>query len=236
MLLHFPGRDLYYGATSLRETVSTLVDASFFELNPYLVNTLLVDALTFLRSIVLPLLGALCVYQFVTLWFNRARMPDIHTKWVSILGCMLTAVVILSLSAHWLAYRFFHLLLPKDRTGIFFVPLCTLIAGILAAIVLPGTAARFGRIALNAQLFLMSGFFLLSMRLNYFKEWKYDADVKNVYSVLAYYNHAYGIRDHDVELDVCIKSESISTVIRARNYFKDRFHASLSGAVDLGAV
>jgi len=195
VLLQFPRKDLYYGATSLHETLSTLVDASFFELNPYLVNTLLIEALTRVRSIVLPLLGVLCVYQFLMLWLNRSRVTDVHAKWMSILGCMLTGVVILSLSAHWLAFRFFHLLLPKDRTAIYVVTLCTLVVGILAAIPLPGKDVKSGRIALNAQLFVVSGFFLLSMRLGYFKEWRYDADVKNVYSVLAYYNHTYGIKE-----------------------------------------
>src|SRR5260370_6139278 len=80
VLLQFPRKDLYYGATSLHETVSSLVDASFFELNPYLVNTVLIEALTRVRSIVLPLLAVLCVYQFLILWFNRARLPYIRTQ------------------------------------------------------------------------------------------------------------------------------------------------------------
>jgi hypothetical protein len=35
-------------------------------------------------------------------------------------------------------------------------------------------------------------------RLTYFKEWKYDADMKKVYSVLAYYNRTYGLKDVSV--------------------------------------
>ena len=33
------------------------------------------------------------------------------------------------------------------------------------------------------------------MRLHYFKEWNWDADVQEIYPVLAWYNHTYGVRE-----------------------------------------
>jgi len=195
VLLQFPKKDLYYGATSLRETVSTIVDASLYELNPYLMHPPLHQALSHLTPFLLPLLGILGVCQLVALFLHRAALRDVHSKWLTRLGCVLAGVVILTISAHWLSFQLFHLLLPKDRTAIYFVPLCTLVIGILTVIPLPGKRGNVARIALNAQLYVLAGFFLLCMRLGYFKEWKYDADIKNVYSVLAYYNHAYDIKD-----------------------------------------
>ena len=38
-------------------------------------------------------------------------------------------------------------------------------------------------------------YFVLCLRLTYFKEYEYDADVKDVYSVLARLNHNYGVTD-----------------------------------------
>jgi hypothetical protein len=46
--------------------------------------------------------------------------------------------------------------------------------------------------ALTVALAAVAVYSLGCLRLTYFKEWEYDADVKNVYSVLAYYNHTYG--------------------------------------------
>jgi hypothetical protein len=42
---------------------------------------------------------------------------------------------------------------------------------------------------------VMGSYFLLCLRLNYFKEWKWDSDTDKIYSVLAYYNHTCGLKD-----------------------------------------
>jgi hypothetical protein len=72
-----------------------------------------------------------------------------------------------------------------DRTAIWIVPLCVLAIGAAAA----------GRRALTVTLYVMSFYFILCLRLNYFKEWDWDADVNRIYPVLAWYNHTYGVRD-----------------------------------------
>jgi hypothetical protein len=75
--------------------------------------------------------------------------------------------------------------LPMDRTAIWIVPLCVLAIGAAAA----------KRRALTVMLYVMSFYFVLCLRLNYFKEWDWDADVDKIYPVLAWYNHTYGVRD-----------------------------------------
>jgi hypothetical protein len=47
-------------------------------------------------------------------------------------------------------------------------------------------------------LFLIACYSVGCLRMTYFKEWKYDADMKRVYSVLAYYNRTYGLKDVSV--------------------------------------
>jgi hypothetical protein len=44
-------------------------------------------------------------------------------------------------------------------------------------------------------LICLACYFLLCLRLTYFREYEMDADVKDVYSVLARLNHTYGVRD-----------------------------------------
>ena len=41
----------------------------------------------------------------------------------------------------------------------------------------------------------LAGYFLLCLRLTYFKEWQWDAEVKDAYPVLARYNHEAGVTD-----------------------------------------
>ncbi len=196
-VLQFSKKDLVYGATSLRETLNGVVAATLYEPNQFLVHPILNHALELLTPILLPLLCLLCIGQLILIFLNRSGARDIHTAWLISLGWVLGAIVVLSVSMHWLSFHLFHVLLPKDRTAIYFVTLCTLVAGILAAIPVPGKSGKLTRAALIAQLFVLAGFFLLCMRLEYFKEWKYNADVKNVYSVVAYYNHAYGVKEID---------------------------------------
>src|SRR5205823_12614399 len=79
----------------------------------------------------------------------------------------------------------FHVLLPKDRTALWLVPLLTLAAGSVAV----------NRRAMRVALYTLSFYYLLCMRLHYFKEWDWDADLHEVYPVLAWYNHTYGVTD-----------------------------------------
>jgi hypothetical protein len=46
---------------------------------------------------------------------------------------------------------------------------------------------------LTAILTLIACYNIGCLRLSYFNEWRYDADMKNVYAVLARYNHTYGM-------------------------------------------
>ena len=47
-------------------------------------------------------------------------------------------ILILTLTAHYLAFRLARLPLPMSRTGIFFLPLCTLLIALVAAILIGG--------------------------------------------------------------------------------------------------
>jgi hypothetical protein len=191
VLMGLHKKDFYFGATSLSETLHTVIGSSLYELNADIVNPLLFGPLSHIRKYLLPLLGILCVVQFILLYFERGA----RAHRVAAVGAYLAGIVALTLTAHWLAFHLAGLLLPKERTAIYFVPLAMLIAGVLAAISTASRSARIGRIALITVLYVMATYFLCCLRLSYFKEWRYDADVKNVYSVLAYYNHTYNLRN-----------------------------------------
>jgi hypothetical protein len=73
--------------------------------------------------------------------------------------------------------------LPKERTGIWVVPLVMLAIGAVTA----------NRRGLTIALYALSVYFVLCLRLDHFREWSWDADAQRVYGVVSYYNHTYGV-------------------------------------------
>jgi len=170
-VLNWPRGQLIYGAHSLGEWFGEVVRDSLYRLNPQIVNPLLMRILERAAPLLVPVTLVLAAWQWL-----RGR----GTR----LCYVLLAVLLASVVAHWTAFRIFHLLLPKERTGIWVVPLAMLAIG----------AAARERRALTVALYCLSFYFLLCLRLDHFREWSWDAEVNKVYDVLAYYNHTYGVK------------------------------------------
>jgi len=187
VLLTWPRNQFVYGAYSLGEAGNSLVKSSFFELNPYLVNPLLLRCLELLRSWILPLVGVACLSRIASL--GPPRQWSASWRW----GMLVAAAAVTAATGHWLLFQFAHLLLPKDRTAIWVAPLCVLFAGALAGMPAAGRAGQWTRRALAASLLVMGSYFVACLRLTYFREWQFNADVQTVYSVLSYYNHRYQV-------------------------------------------
>jgi hypothetical protein len=149
-VLHWPGGELNYGAHSLRQMFSTIAQASLYQPNPQMVNPVLYGLLEHAKPFLLPVLLVLAAWQWA------AQRPFAA-------GALL-GILVATICAHWLLFRFFRVPLPMDRTAIWIVPLCTLAIG----------SAATGRRALTVMLYVMSFYFLLCLRLNYFKEWSWD--------------------------------------------------------------
>ena len=205
-ILHWPAGQIVAGVKSLKETLESLVNASTYEPNPYLINPLVMPVFKILRSLALPVSGALALIQFG--WIVRDRVwrrskqegPDFnpHTAWLCSLGALISGVTVLAIGEHRLAYRLFRLLMPVSRTGLFFIPLVTLMAGIAAAIPAMSRGAAIFRKTLIGALCVLSVYYLFCMRLMYFQEWQYQADLKDAYRILACYNHEKNIQDVEV--------------------------------------
>jgi hypothetical protein len=170
-LLHTHPGELIYGATTLGETFATVIEASLFQ-----------SELDFLSPIVFPLVGATGLLWLVYVFSRSAKTRIAPLGWAG------AAIFAATVAIHWAAFRLLGLLLPKDRTAIFFFPLFMTVAGVLAAV---PPASRLGR---NLQryflgsLALMAVFFLSCLRLTYFKEWYWDSDVPQAYAVLSCLN------------------------------------------------
>ena len=71
----------------------------------------------------------------------------------------------------------------------------TLIAASIAASPARSLVSRWLRRGTTAALFCVACYFLLCLRVSYFEEYQWDADVKEVYGVLAGLNHTSGVTD-----------------------------------------
>ena len=182
-LAHWP-EEQWWGAHSLTEMRQSLVQSSFYQVDPRLPGAFH-KAANFLPLV--PLLAVLCACQLVATRLGGA--------WLGRLAAALAGIVTLSAGMSWLAFRFYDLPLPLGRTGIYLVPLCTLLAAIIAAAPDQNRVSQWLRRGIAGVFICMACYFLLCLRLSYFREYKWNADVKEVYSVLARLNHTYGVTD-----------------------------------------
>jgi len=191
VVLSFPKSQLWYGATSLGQTFHSVVEASFYRLNPNILSPLVYPLALQLKPFLLPALLAFCAGK-AALALSRREGGD---GWLVSFGGFLTGAVSIALGAHWISFRLFHIPLPLDRTALFLVPLPLAITGATGALRPSSQVEKVFHKGLTATLLLLAVYFICCLRLTYFKEWIWDADVKSVYSVLAYYNHRYGVED-----------------------------------------
>jgi hypothetical protein len=175
-LLNFRPGELIYGAKSLRETFGSILEASLFQ-----------TRFAFLKPVVFPLIAATGVPYLAYLLLRGSKAK------IALLGWAAAAIFVATLGIHWTAFRVFGVLLPKDRTAIFFFPLFMIVAGAMVAIPAPTPPGRYLRAAFVGSLACMAVYFLLCLRLTYFKEWFWDSDVQRTYAVLSCLN-----REHQV--------------------------------------
>jgi len=183
---------------SLKETLHSLIFASMYQPSAELINPLLMPAFQLLREWILPVTGVVASVQLIWIVRERAWRGSPHTAWLCALGSLVSAVVVLVVLEHMLAYRLFQLLKPVSRTGLYFLPLVTLSVGIAAAIPASSRGAAVCRSVLIGVLCILGVYYLLCMRLMYFEEWGYQADLNQAYKVVACYNHERNIQDVEV--------------------------------------
>jgi hypothetical protein len=187
--------DFSWGAHSLKVMRQSLLQSSLYQLDPRFRGAFWFQFMSFLRPWLPPVLVILGLFQLGATWLDGSWFQDEHTRWRGRFAAALLGIVTLTVVIHWLAFRVDNLLLPLGRTGIFLVPLSTLIAGAIAAAPAKSAASRWLGRGVNAALICLACYFLLCLRLTYFREYEMDAEVKDVYSVLVRLNHTYGVRD-----------------------------------------
>jgi hypothetical protein len=194
-LTHWPKGELWYGAHSFQETTQSLIDASLYRLDPRFAQSGWYQAVDFLKVFLLPVLAILCLCQLAATIFDGSWLADARARYQARFAIAMAAIVAMTILLHWLAFWFDNLLLPRTRTGIFLIPLCTLVAAGIAASPTRSRVSQWLGTATTTAFICLACYFLLCLRVSYFNEYQYGADIKDVYRVLARLNHAYGVTD-----------------------------------------
>ena len=184
IVLSWPRSEFTWGTDSLFEMVRSLVKASLFRPNEYLLNPRLHHYFVHFGTWFYPALAACVLCRAVMLAVERRPAP---------LAMICGLAMALAIAGHEFLHLAFHILLPLDRTAMWLVLLFFITAGALAAVPLTSRVGRISGNALSVVLVLIACYNIGCLRLTYFNEWQYDADVKNVYATLAYYNRTFGI-------------------------------------------
>jgi len=221
-MMHWWGYDYGIGAHTLKEMRQSLVQASLYQLDPRFRAAAWYKAISFLRPLLPPLLVVLCACQVVATRLDGSWREDTRARWLAKFAAALAGIVTLCVLMHWLAFRFYKVPLPLGRAGIFLLPLCTLLGGVIMASPARSRVSQWLRRSLIAVSLCLALYFVLCLRLSYFKEYQWDADAKEVYSVLARYNHQYGVTDVGM-FDLCFPSLNYYRVLSGRETFAE-FH------------
>jgi len=193
LLIHWKREDLFYGAGSLGEMTHSLIEGSLYQLSP-LFGASLRNIMRVLGPLLILALGILCACQFVVTRVDGS-FQDVRARWLGRFAAAIAFILAFSVLMHWLAFRLDGILLPLSRTGIFLLPLCCLLAAVIAAAPARSTLSLWLRRGITAAFICLACHFLLCLRLTYFKEYEYDADVKDVYAVLEQLRQTYGVTD-----------------------------------------
>jgi hypothetical protein len=198
-ILRWPKGELYFGSQSMAEMWSAFAAGVFDNANPYVVNPLLIPWFTWLER-ALPFLTVLVgLLLFGIAEASRLRSVNPRDLQLGNFVRAMVAVSAITLTLHWLAFKIIHIPLPKDRTGLFFLPLWTLIfVGSLAS------ASMFKvwkpiRWSATAVLLLVAFCFMGCLRFAYFKEWKFDSDTKTLYWIVDDLHRRCGIEKFGVD-------------------------------------
>ena len=193
-LAHWKKEDLFYGAQSLREMTQSLLDATLYRLNPEVAGSLY-KAMKFLKPWLLPTLGILCLCRWIATRIDGPPEDDPRTRWLGKFAAALALVMVFAVALHWLAFRFDRILLPLSRTGIFLVPLATLLAAAIAAVPPRSAVSLWLRRVITSVFICLACYFVLCLRLSYFKEYEDGSDIKDVYTALERLNRTYGVTE-----------------------------------------
>jgi hypothetical protein len=144
-LWKWPAGDLRDGETTLAKTLAALAHSSLYELNPNIINPLLLPWLEKVQQVfLLPIIGALWLLSLVFCIVAFKRETWGGARWYLTVLCVALIPLIAALGLHTAAHLVAGILFPRNRMATYVIVLVTLFAGGLAAIPGESRSARRG--------------------------------------------------------------------------------------------
>ena len=189
-LTRFPRSELVWGTDRLNAMWNDIAEACFTELNPRLVNPLLMDWFSAFQLYWPLLLGGFACLSAIA-FVSRSRC--------AVFPAYLAAALAMTILMHWLQFHLLKVPLPFERTSIFLVPIVTALVGSLAAV---APVTRLWRAVhwCGLALLVATGLcFVGELRDTYFRQWKFGAEVKAVFPLLLDLCRRNGYREITVD-------------------------------------
>jgi len=189
-LTEFPRSQLFWGSQSLKQSWVEIREASFLELNPYLVNPLLAKILESLERRLFQALAIFAIAYLLLIIANRRQLTDSRAKSRLVLAGSAMTILILSVAACWIQFKLLGIPLPLVRTSIWVVPLGTLSFGSAVAALPFGGLSPVRGISLGVRNFgialaaFSAIYFIGEVRDSYFRMWKDGAEVKEAFPAI----------------------------------------------------
>jgi len=183
-LTHFPRKQLFWGADSLKYMFLEIRSSSFLELNPYLVNPLLANFFHKFEGYAVILFTVSVTLYLVMLLVFRRQLRESSARSRLLLAGSLASVLAFAVGAHWLQFKLLKIPLPLERTSIWIVPLFVAAIGTVLSVApshrMQGALRGLGVVSLAITAF----YFIGELRDSYFHEWKSCAEVKTAFPVI----------------------------------------------------
>ena len=198
VIADWPKGQLYFGSNSIREMLRHLADACFEPLNRDIVHPLLLNWLDPVVTALPWVVAFTILFVLASNEITRLRRTPVPEEMLSFVR-LVAGIAIATFLVHWILFRTVRLLLPRDRTALFFVPLWTLAlgAGIVVRSRYKGRdiTRAWGTLVLAATALYFAG----CLRLGYFQEWIFDQDTKQLYWLANDLRNRCGISDFVVD-------------------------------------
>lgn len=194
-LARFPKSQLFWGAKSLLETWRDIREASFYELNPNLINPLLASVLHVLERRVFQALAIFTIVCAIEVFVYRKDVLRSGQLRRLVLIGSLASVLFFAGLAHWVQFKLFSVPLPLERTSLWFIPLATVLIGVTVSIEPWNRLSRFRQGLGTVILCFVSFYFVGELRDAYFREWRIGADVRTAFPIIVDLCRQRGVRE-----------------------------------------
>ena len=186
IFFRFDNRALYYGSQNWPDVFGSIVNAVFDDfakkdlwIIPSETGMWIMQSLLWILGICM-LFGGIDAFRgFLNYYLEKSAMDANQKLWMFVF-----AIVAVTIILHSVANTLFGVLLPMERTGIFFVPLVMLLSAIAIGKFRAGRFPLIFRSVGRLTLLLVVVYFLSSSHMNYFRNWKYDSGTKDVFLTL----------------------------------------------------